>query len=141
MRLAKPLYEPLVQRQFLPISLASAGPVISDNSNAPPCGNSDSATPASRPSTRLTRSNTPAISCATTAELVVTPSTIPTRNNSVYQRSDALVNIRAAAGNDDDFAAALLRLDDAPDGGLDPLQGNRRKALFELLSSLPIGWQ
>ena len=63
-------------------SLANAGPVISVNSNAPPCGNSDSATPASRPSKRLTQSNTPAISCATTAELVVTPSTIPTRINS-----------------------------------------------------------
>ncbi len=63
-------------------SLIKVGPVNSVNSNASPCGSNASSTPTLRPSTRLTRSSTPAISCAMTAELVVTPSTIPARINS-----------------------------------------------------------
>ncbi len=36
------------------------------------------------------------------------------------------MNIGATASDDDDFAAALLGLDDPGDGRIDPLQRNRR---------------
>ena len=55
-----------------------------------------------------TRSSVPAISCATTAELVSTPSTIRLAPDQFRdQSSDAFMNVRTAAGDHDDRASAV----------------------------------
>ena len=55
------------------------------SSNSPPRGNMADGSPNVSPKQRFTRSSVPPISWATTAELVVTPSTRPVRINSAIR--------------------------------------------------------
>ena len=64
------------------LTIRSVSPLITVVSNSPPFGSRLSGRPSFRPSTRCTLSRPPAISWATTAELVLTPCTMPARISS-----------------------------------------------------------
>ncbi len=69
-----------IRSMSIPISpfiSLSVSPSISVTSNNDPFGRMSSLIPSLSPLTRLTLSRLPAISCAITAELVMTPSTMP----------------------------------------------------------------
>jgi len=82
--------------------------------------------PSAAPLTRRTRSRLPAISCATTAELVLTPLTMH-------------LWIRSASGHDDDVTAPLSRVDDRLDSGIYRLTRGLAEAMVQAIDKGGIG--
>ena len=85
---------------------------MSVNSKTLPRGIFSSSMPSCAAPHILTRSSAPPISWLTTAELVVDAVDDALRYELRDERRDALVEVRAAAGDDGDLAAPFLGFDD-----------------------------